>query len=76
MEHKYDVAIIGAGPAGMMAAIYASKRDKSVVLIDKNRVPGKKLLITGKGRCNITNAQFDLNELIKNYRNGKFLYHA
>jgi len=77
MEHKYDVAIIGAGPSGMMAAIQASKNDKSVVLIDRNRIPGQKLLMTGKGRCNITNAQFDLHELVKSYgKNGKFLYHA
>jgi predicted Rossmann fold flavoprotein len=77
MEPKYNVAIIGAGPAGMMAAIQASRNNKSVVLIDTNRIPGQKLLITGKGRCNITNAEFDKHKLVENYgKNGKFLYHA
>ncbi|MCP4653750.1 MAG: NAD(P)/FAD-dependent oxidoreductase [Candidatus Omnitrophica bacterium] len=52
---KYDVIVIGAGPAGMMAAVMASERGKRVAIIEKNAVLGKKLLITGKGRCNITN---------------------
>ena len=49
------VAIIGGGPAGMMAAAMAAKRGKTAVIIEKNATLGKKLLITGKGRCNITN---------------------
>ncbi len=51
---NYDVAIIGAGPAGLMAAIRASKLGARVVLIEKNKRPGIKLLLTGGGRCNIT----------------------
>ena len=52
----YDIAVIGAGPAGMMAAIRAGQLNKKVVLIEKNDSVGKKILITGKGRCNITNS--------------------
>jgi len=52
---KYDVAIIGSGPAGIIAAIFASKRGKSVILLEKNDNLGRKILATGNGRCNITN---------------------
>lgn len=52
---KYDVAIIGAGPAGIMAAISAAKKGVSVLLLEKNAVIGRKILATGNGRCNITN---------------------
>ncbi len=52
---KYDVAIIGAGPAGIMAAITASEKGKQVILIEKNPEIGRKILATGNGRCNITN---------------------
>jgi len=52
---KYDVAVIGAGPAGMAAAITASKAGKRVVLIERNPQLGRKLLATGNGRCNLTN---------------------
>ena len=52
---KYDVAIIGAGPAGIMAAITAKQNGASVVLIEKNEAIGRKILATGNGRCNITN---------------------
>ena len=70
----YDVAVIGGGPAGMMAAISASKRGAFVVLIEKNKKLGKKLLLTGGGRCNLTNATFDNRELAKKYgEKGKFL---
>ena len=51
----YDIAIIGAGPAGIMAALAASDNSKSVVLIDKNETIGRKILATGNGRCNLTN---------------------
>ena len=50
------VIIVGAGAAGLMAAIVASGKNKKVILLEKNEKPGKKLFITGKGRCNITNA--------------------
>jgi predicted Rossmann fold flavoprotein len=53
---SYDAIIIGAGPAGMIAAITAAKRDRKVLLLEKMSSPGNKLLISGKGRCNLTNA--------------------
>ena len=70
----FDVIVIGGGAAGMMSAITASERGKSVLLIEKNDRLGKKLSITGKGRCNLTNNS-DNNELLRNIpRNPKFLY--
>ena len=51
---KYDVVIIGGGPAGMMAAISASSLGAKVILIEKNKKLGNKLLLTGGGRCNLT----------------------
>ena len=75
-ENEFDVAVIGAGPAGMMAAGISASFGLSVALIEKNSVPAKKLLLTGNGRCNLTNAEFDLRELAKNYNNGEFLFHV
>ncbi len=70
------VAVIGGGPAGMMAAAVASKKGHKTVLIEKNKMLGKKLLITGKGRCNLTN-DADMEEFIKNTPvNASFLYSA
>lgn len=70
------VGIIGGGPAGMLAAVTAAKRGRKVVIIEKNPMLGKKLLITGKGRCNITNSA-DTEEFIKNVPvNSSFLYSA
>lgn len=70
----YDIAIIGAGPAGLMAGITASELGAKVILIEKNERPGLKLLSTGGSRCNITNAIFDPKELAEKYGvNGKFL---
>lgn len=73
----YDVIIIGAGPAGLMCAITASKQNKKVLLIDKNDDIGKKLRLTGGGRCNLTNLK-ENNDFIKNLpvQNGRFLYSA
>ena len=66
--------VIGGGPAGMMSAITSAKNGNETILIEKNNSLGKKLLITGKGRCNITSA-LDINEFISNIPgNGKFLY--
>ena len=68
--------VVGGGPAGMMAAISASEHGDRVTLIEKNNSLGKKLLITEKGRCNITNSA-DMSEFIQNIPgNGKFLYSA
>jgi len=77
MGSKYDIAVIGAGPAGMMAAITAACQGKKVILLEKNSQPGKKLLLTGHGRCNLTNAELDLKSLVAHYgKKGKFLFHA
>ena len=71
-----DVLVIGGGAAGMMAAITAARAGKSVILLEKNDRLGKKLLITGKGRCNVTN-NCTADEVLKNTpRNGKFLFSA
>ena len=73
----YDIAIIGAGPAGLMAGIRATELGAKVVLIEKNKRPGLKLLTTGGGRCNITNAIFNPKEMAEKYGpNGKFLISA
>ena len=70
------VIVIGGGPAGMMAAITAAESGDKVILIEKMESLGRKLLITGKGRCNITSS-LDMNEFIKNTPgNGMFLYSA
>ncbi len=71
-----SVVVIGGGPAGMMAAAIAASRGKKVVLLEKNATLGRKLLITGKGRCNITN-NCDISEFINNVPvNSSFLYSA
>lgn len=70
------VIIVGGGAAGMMAAAAASETGNHVCLIEKNEKLGKKLFITGKGRCNVTNAA-DMETLLANVcTNGKFLYSA
>ena len=70
------VAVIGGGPAGMMAAIRAAEGGAKVTLFEKNNRLGRKLAITGKGRCNLTNIA-DVAEVVKNIPgNGKFLYSA
>lgn len=78
MEQR--IIVIGAGPAGMMAAIKAAETSESmggiaeVMLLEKMKKPGRKMMITGKGRCNITNAA-DVPEIIKNIQgNGRFLF--
>ena len=70
------VVIIGGGPAGMLSAIKSAKEGNDVTILEKMNTCGRKLLITGKGRCNITNA-IDIDEFIKKIPgNGKFLYSA
>lgn len=71
----YDVIVIGGGPSGMMAAGRAAERGLRVLLVDKNRDLGKKLSITGGGRCNILNAEEDTKKLLENYGDAaKFLH--
>ena len=73
---KYNGIIVGGGPAGMFAAITAAEQGKRVLLVEKNGRLGKKLLITGKGRCNVTN-NCSAQEVFQNTpRNGRFLYSA
>lgn len=72
----YDGIIVGGGPAGLFAAITAANRGQKVLLLERNDRLGKKLLITGKGRCNVTN-NCDTSEVLRNIpRNGRFLYSA
>ena len=74
---KYDVAVIGGGPAGMIAAGKAGEEGARAVLIEKNNSLGKKLLITGKGRCNITQAKFDGRDLADKFgKEGRFLLYG
>lgn len=74
MYEQRKIAVIGGGPAGMMGAIYGAMNGASVTLFEKNDRLGKKLAITGKGRCNVTN-DCDNNEFLKNViSNPKFLY--
>ena len=76
MYEQQRVAVIGAGAAGMMAAIHAAQNGASVTVFEKTDRVGKKLAITGKGRCNVTN-DCDTQELLKNIiSNPKFLYAA
>lgn len=73
----WDVIVIGGGPAGMMAAGRAGERGKKVLLLEKNTELGKKLLITGGGRCNVTNNKPDNRTLLAKYKgNDQFLFSA
>lgn len=72
--YKMKVIVIGGGPSGMMSAITSAKQGNEVILLEKMNMLGKKLLITGKGRCNITSS-IPMEEFINNIPgNGKFLY--
>jgi predicted flavoprotein YhiN len=72
----YDVVVIGGGPSGLMAAIAAGEKGLKVLLIDKGDKLGRKLAISGGGRCNVTN-RLPVEEIIKHLPgNGKFLYSA
>jgi hypothetical protein len=72
----FDVIVVGAGPAGLLAAGSASEEGRRVLILEKMRQEGRKLLITGKGRCNITN-DANVGEFIKHvYPNGRFLRSA
>lgn len=71
------IIIIGGGAAGLIASATAAKRDEDVTVIEKNSRPARKVMITGKGRCNVTNACFDLDDLINSVvTNKRFMYSA
>lgn len=71
----WDLAVIGGGPAGLMAAGRAAELGAKVILIEKNPILGKKLLITGGGRCNVTNAEEDLRVFLAKFKtNDQFLF--
>ncbi len=73
----WDVIVVGGGPSGMMAAGTAAEKGAKVILIEKNETLGKKLLITGGGRCNVTNSEFDNRKLLEKFKgSGKFLFSA
>lgn len=77
MPEKLKVVIIGAGAAGLLCGAKCSEKGYDVTIIEKMNRPGRKLMITGKGRCNVTNASFELEDLISNVpTNPRFLYSA
>ncbi len=74
-DEVFDVIVVGGGAAGLMAAGVAAENGKKVLIIEKNKNLGEKLKITGGGRCNITNAEYDVHKLLKNYgKASDFLY--
>ena len=74
-ENHFDVIVIGGGPAGMMAAGRAGELGARVGLLEKNQKLGKKLLLTGKGRCNITHAELNIRKFVKAFgKRGDFLF--
>ena len=73
---RYDLIVVGGGAAGMMAAITAARLGTDVCLVERNPKVGRKLYITGKGRCNVTNHCSPQELLSATPRNGKFLYSA
>ena len=74
---KFDTLIVGGGAAGLMAAVRAASLGQKVAIAEKNHSVGEKLMISGKGRCNFTNAESDIEAFIARYGdNGKFLYSA
>ena len=72
---EYEIAVVGGGPAGIMAAIAASQNSSSVILLEKNSRLGVKLLMTGGGRCNITNLK-PIKKLLNSYSQKNFLKHS
>ena len=74
---NFDTLIIGGGPAGLMAAIRASSLGQKVAIAEKNHSVGEKLLLSGRGRCNFTNSEANIDTFISKYgEKGKFLYSA
>jgi hypothetical protein len=76
-ERPFDIAVLGGGAAGLMAAIRAGERGRRVLLLEKNRRPGVKILMSGGTRCNITNARGGAREIVDAFgTNGRFLWPA
>jgi predicted Rossmann fold flavoprotein len=74
---RYDVIVVGGGPAGLFAAGFAARQGASVLLLEKNAHCGAKILITGKGRCNVTHSEDDPRKFVEYFgRNGKALLTA
>ena len=74
-RNKYDLIVIGGGPSGMMMAGCAAERGAKVLIIERNKKLGEKLKITGGGRCNVTNAEFNVRKFLDNFPNSKnFLF--
>ena len=72
----YDAVIVGAGAAGCVAAGYAAQNGRRVLLLERNKRPARKILVTGKGRCNVTN-ECEPEEFLRHVRrNPRFLYGA
>ncbi|MES2088325.1 MAG: aminoacetone oxidase family FAD-binding enzyme [Patescibacteria group bacterium] len=77
LQKIWDVVVIGGGPAGMMCAGKAAERGRAVLLLEKNSTLGKKLLITGGGRCNVTNNKIEVREMLAKYKKSEqFLFSA
>ena len=74
---NYDVIVVGGGPAGLFAAGFAARKGAKVLLLEKNPHCGAKILITGKGRCNVTHSEDDPRKFVEHFgRNGKALLTA
>jgi predicted Rossmann fold flavoprotein len=75
-DELFDVIVVGGGASGMMAAGVAAEKGKKVLIIEKNKRLGEKLRITGGGRCNITNAEYDNRKLLANYGKASDFLHS
>ena len=75
--NRYDLIVVGGGPAGIFSAGFAAQNGARVLLLEKNRQCGAKVLITGKGRCNVTNDERDVRKFSEKFgRNGRALLTA
>src|SRR5271165_7044268 len=75
-DQRWDVAVLGAGAAGLMAAIASAERDRRTLLLEKNRKPGVKILMSGGTRCNLTHATDNRGIVAEYGPQGRFLHSA